>query len=79
MGLKLGISVAVVGGGGNKVSLYVLGFEGEKISAVNLVRRKLRGSSRVQFLDLTSNPVFFRESSTSGLLVRRLYRVINVK
>ena len=75
VGLKLGISVAVVAGGGNKV----LGFEGEKISAVNLVRRKLRGSSRVQFLDLTSNPVFFPESSTSGLLVRRLYRIINVK
>ena len=45
MGLKLGISVAVVAGGGNKVGLYVLGFEGEKISAVNLiVRRQLRDS-----------------------------------
>ena len=43
VGLKLGISVAVVAGGGNKVGLYVLGFEGEKISAVNLVRRQLRG------------------------------------
>ena len=44
MGLKLGISVAVVAGGGNKVGLYVLGFEGEKISAVNLVRSQLRVS-----------------------------------
>lgn len=44
MGLKLGIKVAVVSGGGNKVGLYVLGFEGEKISAVNLVRRQLHGS-----------------------------------
>lgn len=71
--------MAVVAGGGNKVGLYVLGFEGEKISAVNLVRRQLCGSSRVQFLDLTSNPVSFPESSALGLLVRRLYRVINVK
>ena len=44
VGLKLGISVAVVAGGGNKVGLYVLGFEGEKISAVNLVRSQLRVS-----------------------------------
>ena len=44
VGLKLGISVAVVASGGNKVALYVLGFEGEKISAVTLVRRQLRGS-----------------------------------
>lgn len=44
MGLKLGISVAVVAGGGNKVGLYVLSFEGEKISPVNLVRSQLRGS-----------------------------------
>lgn len=79
VGLKLGISVAVVTGGGNKVGLYVLGFEGEKISAVNSVRRQVCGSSRGQFLGLNSNPNFFPESSASGLLVRRLYRVINVK